>query len=145
MNVILIGLVVIRDNTYKYSKPFILNTEDEKSFIAQIIRDVDFDIIVDKNEIIHIQIVKYPKKMSYYEANIEGVNHNFKILGTYDILCDKLNNDYIFQNRAHGNFQTILDNDFNLELFFSFTIYEKKYLLVTPMLTGDINYLKLKY
>ena len=144
MNIILIGLVVIIDNTYKYSKPFILNTEDEKSFIAQIIRDVDFDIIVDKNEIIHIQIVVYPKKMSYYKANIEGVCHNFKILGTYDVLCDQLNNDYIFQKRAHGNFQTILDNDFNLELFFSFTIYEKKYLLATPMLTGNINYLRLK-
>ena len=46
--------------------------------------------------------------------------------------------------RSHGNFQKILDNGFNLELFFSFTIYEKKYLLTTPMLTGNINYLKLK-
>jgi hypothetical protein len=144
MNVILIGLVVIQDNTYKYSKPFILNTEDEKIFMAQIIRDVDFDIMVNKNEIIHIQIVKYPKSKSYYEANIEGTNHNFKILGSYDILCDKLNHDYIFQNRAHGDFHTILDNDFNLELFFSFTTYEKKYLLVTPMLTGNIGYLRLK-
>jgi len=144
MNVILIGLVIIRNNTYKYSKPFILNTEDETSFVAQIIRDVDFDIIVDKNEIINIQIVKYPKKMSYYEANVAGVNHNFNIFGTYNIICDKLNNDYIFQKRAHGEFHTILDNDFNLKLLFSFTIYEKKYLLVTPMLTGDISYLRLK-
>ena len=141
MNVILIGIVLIRDNTYKYSKPFILNTEDEKTFVAQIIRDVDFDIMVNKNEIINIQIVKYPTKMSYYKANVEGVNHNFKILGTYNILCDKLNHDYIFQKRAHGDFKTILDNEFNLELFFSFTIYEKKYLLVTPMLIGDISYL----
>jgi len=144
MNVILIGLVLIRDNTYKYSKPFILNTEDEKSFIAQIIRDVDFDITVSKNEIIHIQMVQYPKLRSYYELNIEGKKHDFKIFGTYDILCDKLNNDYIFQKRAHGQFDTILDNDFNLKLFFSYTIYEKKYLLMTPMLTGDISYLKLK-
>lgn len=144
MNVILIGLVLIRDNTYKYSKSFILDTEDEKIFVAQIIRDVDFDIIVNKNEIINIQIVKYPKLKSYYEANIEGVNHNFIILGTYDILCDKLNHDYIFQNRAHGDFHTILDDDFNLELIFSFITYEKKYLLATPMLTGNIGYLKLK-
>jgi len=143
MNKTIIGLVLKRKNIYKYSKPFILNIENENSFIAQIIRDVDFDYIVNKNETINIEIVKYPRLDSYYYGNIQNSDHNFESLGKYNILCDKLNSDYIFQDRIHGSFNVNLDVNFNLELMFSFTTYDNKYLLLTPMLTGNINYLRL--
>lgn len=138
-----IGLVTIRNNSYTYSKPFILNKEGDDKFIAQIIRDVDYSLIIDKNETITIEIVKYPKSTSYIEYNISGNYHNFTILGTYNILFNKLNNDYIFEKKSHGSTSILIDDNYQLELYFTYISYKKiKYILSTPMLTGKIDYLK---
>jgi len=139
----IIGLVINRNNNYIYSKPFILNIEDKDIFIGQIIRDVDFGLIVDKNETINLEIIKYPNSMAYIDANINNKSHNFTVLGTYSILLDNLNNDYIFQKRAHGSFQHLIDSEYQLEIYFSYTTYKKsQYILLTPLITGKKIFLR---
>ena len=138
-----LGIAIKNNGMYSYSKPFILNNELKDKFIAQIIRDVDFSILLKNGEMIILDIVIYPNKYSYYEANSKNTSNNlFKKLGSYNLLFEN-NEDINFQDFKKGYFKKLLDQENNLNISFS-TIYmkdEDKYIVTTPLIYGNKSYL----
>ena len=138
-----LGIAIKNNGMYSYSKPFILNNELKDKFIAQIIRDVDFSILLKNGEMIILDIVIYPNKYSYYEANSKNTSNNlFKKLGSYNLLFEN-NEDINFQDFKKGYFKKLLDQENNLNISFS-TIYmkdEDKYIVTPPLIYGNKSYL----
>lgn len=139
----ILGIAIKSNNVYSYSKPFILNTELKDKFIAQLIRDIDFSILLKKNELITLDIIIYPNKNSYYDGNLRNDNINlFKKLGSYNLLFENIedNNFYGFKK---GYFKKVLDESNNISITFS-TIYredEKDYIVSNPLIYGNKSYL----
>jgi hypothetical protein len=139
----ILGIAIKSNNVYSYSKPFILNTELKDKFIAQLIRDVDFSILLKKNELITLDIISYPSKNSYYEGNLRNDNNNlFKKLGSYNLLFENIedNNFYGFRK---GYFKKVLDESNNISITFStiYREYENDYIVSNPLIYGNKSYL----
>jgi hypothetical protein len=139
----ILGIAIKGNNVYSYSKPFILNTELKDKFIAQLIRDVDFSILLKKNELITLDIISYPSKNSYYEGNLRNDNNNlFKKLGSYNLLFENIedNNFYGFRK---GYFKKVLDESNNISITFStiYREYENDYIVSNPLIYGNKSYL----
>jgi len=141
----ILGIAVKNNGLYSYSKPFILNNELKDKFIAQLIRDIDFSILLKNNENIILDIIIYPNKNSYYEANSKYTNNNlFKKLGSYNLLFQNIE-DTNFQGFKKGYFKKILNQDYDLTISFT-TIYRKEeddYIVTTPLIYGNKDYLLL--
>lgn len=139
----ILGIAIKNNSMYSYSKPFILNNELTDKFIAQLIRDVDFAILLKNGEMIILDIIVYPNKNSYYEANSKHRTNNlFKKLGSYNLLFENIENTN-FQGFKKGNFKKLLDQENDLSISFS-TIYmedEDNYIVTTPLIYGNKNYL----
>jgi hypothetical protein len=141
----ILGIAIKNNGMYSYSKPFILNNELKDKFIAQLIRDVDFSILLKNGEMIILDIIIYPNKNSYYKANSKNTSNNlFKKLGSYNLLFESIE-DTNFQGFKKGYFKKLLDQDNNLNISFS-TFYRKdddNYIVTTPVICGNNNYLLL--
>jgi len=141
----ILGIAIKNNGMYSYSKPFILNNELKDKFIAQLIRDVDFSILLKNGEMIILDIIIYPNKSSYYEANSKNTSNNlFKKLGSYNLLFESIedNNFYGFKK---GYFKKLLHEEYDLNISFT-TIYrsnEDNYIVTTPVIYGNKNYLLL--
>ncbi len=139
----LLGISIKKNNIYSYSKPFILNTELKDKFIAQLIRDVDFSILIKEHEMITLDIIIYPNKKSYYEANLkDGSTNLFKKLGSYNLLFENIE-DTNFYGFKKGYFKKLLNEENNLSITFS-TVYredEKDYIISNPLIYGNKSYL----
>ena len=139
----ILGIAIKNNGMYSYSKPFLLNNELKDEFIAQLIRDVDFSILLKNGEMIILDIVIYPNKNSYYEANSKNTSNNlFKKLGSYNLLFESIE-DTNFHGFKKGYFKKLLDQDNNLTISFT-TIYRKNednYIVTTPVIYGNKNYL----
>ena len=142
----IVGIAIKNNGMYSYSKPFILNYELKDKFIGQIIRDVDFSILLKNGEMIILDIIIYPNKNSYYEANSKNTSNNlFKKLGSYNLLFESIENNNNFQDFKKGYFKKLLDQDNDLNISFS-TFYRKvedNYIVTTPVIYGNKNYLLL--
>ena len=141
----ILGIAIKNNGMYSYSKPFILNNELKDNFIAQLIRDVDFSILLKNGEMIILDIIIYPNKSSYYEANSKNTSNNlFKKLGSYNLLFESIE-DTNFYGFKKGYFKKLLDEEYDLNISFT-TIYrsnEDNYILTTPVIYGNKNYLLL--
>ena len=141
----ILGIAIKNNGIYSYSKPFILNNELKDKFIAQLIRDVDFSILLKNSEMIILDIIIYPNKSSYYEANSKNTSNNlFKKLGSYNLLFESIE-DTNFQGFKKGYFKKLLDEEYDLNISFT-TIYrsnEHNYIVTTPVIYGNKNYLLL--
>lgn len=141
----ILGIAIKNNGMYSYSKPFILNNELKDKFIAQLIRDVDFSILLKNGEMIILDIIIYPNRNSYYEANSKNTSNNlFKKLGSYNLLFESIE-DTNFYGFKKGYFKKLLDEDNDLNISFT-TIYrsnEDNYIVTTPVIYGNKNYLLL--
>jgi hypothetical protein len=141
----ILGIAIKNNGIYSYSKPFILNNELKDKFIAQLIRDVDFSILLKNGEMIILDIIIYPNKSSYYEANSKNTSNNlFKKLGSYNLLFESIE-DTNFYGFKKGYFKKLLDEEYDLNISFT-TIYrsnEDNYIVTTPVIYGNKNYLLL--
>jgi hypothetical protein len=138
-----LGLCIKNNNNYHYCRPFFIN-KDDNIFIGQIIRDVDFSIIVKLNEIIDLSIIVYPNKKSYHIANKNKLNpEKFKILGKYILFIDTISDIVILNNFNKGVIKKRLDNNHNVDIEFSMILMENKeyYILSTPYIKGNKSYL----
>ena len=158
---VFIGICVkkMSDGINMYSQPFILNHDNlnSETFIAQIIRDISFSFYALLNEQLEISIISYPNKNSYSHANKNNYYaKNFNVLGKYNVVFDKFDEQYNFNDCAKGTLKKILDENYNLELVFSVfkdnSEYNKnnknnkniedKYIFSTPSITGSSEYIK---
>ena len=141
----LIGIKVkINEGTINYySKPFLLDY-DEDLFIAQLIRDVDFSFLLKKNDSVELQILVYPNRTIYQNLNIKNIeHHNLRILGTYNFIFHNFNENYDSYEFKKTFFNKKLNNELNLEIFFSVIYIEtnNEYIISTPTLRGSTKYL----
>lgn len=143
----LLGIHIKLNENNLYSKPFSLNNNDNSNiFVAQIIRDVDFSFLCEKNETMILSIIVYNNVRDCYNANKENKdNHNFTKLGEYTIVFDEIVENFVTDTFEKGVLRKYLDIQYNLCIEFS-VIYrasENNYILSTPSITGNKNYLKL--
>ena len=145
----LIGLSIKKNETYHYCKPFIFNTfldkDEERIFIGQILRDVDFSLIVKKNEIIELDILLYKTKNDYYEGNLnhQKSNESFKKLGSYELVIDDFKEMYKNEEFKKFNYTKILNKNLEVEINFSLLELHNKtneFILSTPMIKGKECY-----
>ena len=140
----IIGISIKKNNTYHYSKPFILNyylnEQKEKMFCAQLMRDIDLTITFNKNDIIELDILKYDDINSYSYGNKKYKNSNsiFNKLGSYIVNFDNIINIINLPNFTKGNFIKKLDEEQNIEIKFTviFQKNENNYILTTPSIKG---------
>ena len=139
-----LGICILKNDIHYYSKPFILNIDKENnSFTAQLIRDIDYSLILLKDENIVLEIIVYPNSKSYVEANIKNLQSNiFKKLGTYNIIIKNIK-EYKFANFKKGKFEKILDIYNNLNIEFNTIKREEKdeYIFSIPYISGKIDFL----
>ena len=138
-----LGICIKYNNTYRYSKPFFLNIDDD-TFIAQIIRDVDYSFLINLNDTFELNVIIYPRNDSYFEANKDNIEPiNFKILGKYTVNTDNIKFSTTYNNFNKGSLIKKLDNQYDVNIEFSILLLENKkdYMLSTPCITGNRNYL----
>ena len=139
-----LGLCIKKNEINHYSKPFFLNDTDENIFIAQIIRDVDFSLIINLNDIFELTVIIYPMKDSYYSANKNNLDPTtFKVFGKYNIIFDKIDNLIILDNFKKGVLKKRLDDNYEVDIEFSIILMKNNedYILSTPFIKGHKNYL----
>jgi len=143
-----LGICIYQNNTYHYTKPFLYNSENKDYFVAQLIRDVDFSLIVELDEFLKIHLIKYKKKDSYLQFNENNicpfnVLDKIVILGSYDIYINSFEKydsslEYI-KSRLFRKLDDIID--LNIEFTVIQRILEKDYILCTPKITGKKYFL----
>lgn len=126
------------NNKYNYSNPLYIDY-DQKYFLAQSIRDIDFSMIVKSGDIIEIYFLEYTKK-NYQKCNINNISpqdSNMKILGNYSFTFNAQNNLY------KNNMEIVLNSNDNLTLNITYFLRESEndYILTTPLIKGNINYI----
>ena len=143
----LIGISITYYGNIHYSKPFLTNTyydEFKKKMCinSQLLRDVDFSMILTKGDTINIDIILYNSISSYHEItknNTESSNLFIK-LGSYNIIFDDILNDYTFQTIEKGKFIKKLDEQNDVYIEFSTILYNKsnnEFILTTPYIKGN--------
>ena len=145
----LLGIVIKKNGKSYYSKPFIINYDEESNIIAQLIRDSDYSLLIDKNENFILDIISYPDKLSYITANIEQ-NIEFKKFGSYQLKFDKITDQKNFFDMEKGSYFKNLDSTYNLEIKFTVLLRPKQnkkytnneYILTTPILKFNKEYTK---
>jgi hypothetical protein len=143
---VLIGIKIkINEGTLNYySKPFILDYSNDL-FIAQLIRDVDFSFLLKKNDSVELQILVYPNRTIYQNLNIKNIEqHNLTVLGMYNFIFHNFNENYDSYEFKKTSFNKTLNNELNLEIFFSVIYIESnnEYIISTPTLRGFKKYLE---
>lgn len=136
----LLAIKVERGDYTHYSKPFFLNTESDRVFVAQIIRDVDFSFIVEQADDFILTILSYNDKNDYYRLNTNvKPSKDPIILGIYPIFF-KNNNE----NLIETHFNTVLDKEYDLKITFNvrYRKIENDYILSTPTLNGTKKFIE---
>ncbi len=139
-----IGICIKLNNKYTFSKPFYINITDN-DFIAQILRDVDYSVMLNESEEFTLFVIKYPKKTSYINAN-ENPNliSSFEILGEYTIKTNNMNHEYSIKNMDKYTLTKTLNNELNTTIRFSIIKQKNKSncILSLPTIIGNIKYLE---
>ena len=136
----LLAIKVERSDYTHYSKPFFLNNDTDKFFIAQIIRDVDFSFIIENSEQFILTILLYHEKNDYYKLNSNiNLAKEPKILGIYQLFFKNNNHNYL-----QTHFNDVLDNEYNLKITFNmrYRKIENDYILSTPTLYGNKKFIE---
>jgi hypothetical protein len=127
-----------------YSKPFVLSN-DNNTFVAQLLRDIDFSFILKKNDIVELEVLIYPDRTFYQNLNSNNVqNHNLTTLGIYNFMFNNFNENYSSCEFKKTIFQKNLNNNLNVDICFSVIyIYSNdEYIISTPSLSGSSKYLE---
>jgi hypothetical protein len=122
------------------SPEFLADTDPDKVFVAQIIRDIDFSFIIEQCDDFILTILLYHDKNDYYRlnTNIKPSNEP-EILGIYPIFFKNNNENFIA-----SYFNTVLDIEYNLKIIFNtrYRKIENDYILSTPTLYGDKKFIE---
>lgn len=143
-----LGLCIYQNDTYHYTKPFLYNSENKDYFTAQLVRDVDFSIIVELDEFLKVHIIKYKKKDSYLQFNEDNVSpvyvaDKIGILNSYDVYVNALEKYDCSPEYIKSRLVRKLDNilDLSIEFTVIHRITENDYILCTPKITGKRYFL----
>jgi hypothetical protein len=140
----LLGIHIKLNDTNLYSKPFIFN-QNNGSFIAQMIRDIDFSFLIKKNQEFILNIIQYEHKNSYYELNKMNKEASDSVkFGTYNLIFDEVLDNSCMNDFEKGFFKKILDENHNITLIFS-VIHRKDeddYIFSTPSIIGNSSFLE---
>ena len=147
-----IGISIKKNNKFYFSKPLIIDNlnSNENYFYAFLSNDIDYSIILNYNEEIILNIVKYNNKDSYYFCNIYSSNIDEAItLRTYNIYLEHCNNKQKNKNDKRELFEILLDEENNLEFNFSVINICKlvrkynsnDYILSLPVLKGKKSFI----
>ncbi len=138
-----LGICIYQGDTYHYTKPFLYSSEDKNYFSAQLIRDVDFSLIVELDEFLKVHIIKYKNKDSYLKFNQDNVSpfyvaDKIGILNSYDVYVNELEKYDCSPEYIKSRLVRKLDNIVDLSIEFTVIerIVEKDYILCTPKITG---------
>lgn len=141
-----IGICVNRenDNTYMYSKPFVMNIQNN-SFVGQIIRDIDFSFYAKYNEKLDVSVIKYNSPTCYRKGNQNNLNPSeFRVVGQYNVYFDEITNKINFNGSIKGALTKIINEKHNIELTFNVILDKQQeddmYIVSTPSITGSLSY-----
>ena len=136
----LLAIKVERNDNTHYSKPFFLNIESDRVFVAQIIRDVDFSFIVEQESDFILTILSYYDKNDYYRLNTNiKPSKQPTIFGIYPIFFKNNNENFI-----ESHFNSVLDKEYDLKITFNvrYRKIENDYILSTPTLYGTNKFIE---
>jgi len=131
------------------SNRMVLTVNNEKnSFISQYLRDIDIGMIVSKNDKIIVEVFGYPSNLNY--NNIFSIDENSNViynnlivkkLGTYNIIIDIENEEYVFGIKK-GYIKGIFDD---CKIYFRTRYHDdiEKYEITHPSIEGYLEYLKI--
>ena len=140
----LLGIHIKLNDTNLYSKPFIFN-QNNGSFIAQMIRDIDFSFLIKKNQEFLLNIIQYEHKNSYYELNkMNKECVDSMKFGKYHLIFDEVLDNSCMNNFEKGVFKKILDENHNITLIFSVIRRKEEddYIFSTPSIIGNSSFLE---
>jgi hypothetical protein len=141
----LLGLCIKIDNINHYIKPFVLDNSYKDIFIGQVLRDIDFSLIIQMNDTFEINLIIYPNKYSYYTANRENTEPSFfKILGKYTIVFNKIEHLIEINEYKKGYIIKKLDEVYDLHIEFLVILMENKedYIISNPYIKGNKKFLE---
>lgn len=143
-----LGLCIYQNDTYHYTKPLLYNSENKNYFSAQLIRDVDFSLIVELDEFLKVYIIKYKNKDSYLQFNEDNVSpvyiaDKIGVICSYDVYVRELQKYDCSSEYIKSRLVKKLDNIIDLTIEFTVIerITEKDYILCTPKITGKKYFL----
>ena len=143
-----LGLCIYQNDTYHYTKPLLYNSENKDYFSAQLIRDVDFSLIVELDEFLKVHIIKYKNKDSYLQFNEDNVSpvyvaDKIGIICSYDVYITDLQKYDCSPEYIKWRLARKLDNIIDLWIEFTLIerVAEKDYILCTPKITGKKYFL----
>lgn len=141
-----LGICIYKNDTYHYTKPLLYdhnNSEDKDYFTAQLIRDIDFSLIVELGEFLKMHLIKYKNKDSYLEFNENNVSpvnvaDKIGIICSYDIYVTDLQKYDCSLKYIKSHLLQKLDDNIDLSIEFTVIerIMEKDYILCTPKIRG---------
>ena len=139
----LVGIKIqINDSSINYySKPFILSFYDD-TFNAQLIRDVDFSILIKKYDNVSLEIIEYSNKTDFYRLNTQNIeDHKCRILNKSNFIFENFDEKYESPDFQKSLFIKELSDIDNLTVAFTtiLTNNDDKYILTTPIITGLKN------
>ena len=143
-----IGIAIYnnKNNKFYFSKPLYVDKINENEFYGLLLKDIDYSMILNINEEIILNIVKYNNKDSYYYCNIEGLNNNDTVtLGSYHLVFNDFSPKYDIYEYKREVFKRLLDEKYGIEIEFSVISTNRlirkdksnDYILSLPILKGN--------
>ena len=139
-----LGIAILKDtNKFNFSKPLIINNH-EKTFEANLIRDVDYSVLMNINEKFVMHLVKYPKSNYYIKANNDNyLDNSIKIIRTFELCFHNFKELPSLDGFKRGEYKIMLDKALNLNIVFNVIQRENgDYILTTPFISGNKEFLK---
>jgi len=133
----------IKEYTYNYSKPLIYDDINKNYFLAYLIRDVDFSILVNPNEKLKIYVIQYQDKNIFLKLNENNSNPNHSldmldIIGNYNISIKNMEMTDDTTEYIKSKLFFELDSTFDLSV--EFTVFYRKneedYIMSNPHIRG---------
>jgi hypothetical protein len=137
MKRLLIGIYIKENNKFHFTKPLNI-IKDYDHIYCSINRDIDYSLLLNKDESFELGIIEYNKYNDYYELNNNNLlNNDINVIMTFNNLNISINN--ILNNKIYYT----LNNEYDIKIDFSiFYLYYDKYIITTPHLSFTENLLQ---
>jgi hypothetical protein len=119
----------IKEYTYNYSKPLIYDDINKNYFLAYLLRDVDFSILVNPNEKLKIYVIQYKDKNIFLKLNENNStpNHSLDmidIIGNYNISIKNM--EITDDTTEYIKSKLFFELDSTFDLSVEFTVFYRK-------------------
>lgn len=138
-----LGIIIekVSSNELYFSRPLLIQY-DKDTFMANILRDIDFSLLMSNNEEFKIYVVMYPDEKYYLKGSMNKV----KILLCNNLKLDNIVDNTVIDDFRKGTYKTnLIVNNYSIELILT-TIYrkeEKDYIVSNPYLYGKKSFLSI--